>query len=196
MEEARNLANENAIGEASLVIMNLVFRTSGSDNVKMGLTKECRIVGRATIEEQTYDGSARRVKIVLRCPLKLGVRINLRGSVLGNSLAAQLKTYHVRTRSKGASATPVATAAAPAIKNEAQGYGDAMSRRRSRSSLTPKSGTLKIALKKLLDQFSSKDCKTVYRKVAFAPLNTPHVPSFCQSWPITSKTELDLVRFK
>lgn len=70
-------------------------------------------------------------------------------------------TYRVRTRSRGESISPVATAAVAATHREAQGYGDAMSISRSRSSLTPRSGTLNRALSKLLDQFSSSEDKTV-----------------------------------
>lgn len=66
-------------------------------------------------------------------------------------------TYLVRMRSKGARARLVVTAAAAATNNDAQGYGDARSTTRSMLSFTPRSGTLKTALKKLLDQFSSKD---------------------------------------
>lgn len=105
-------------------------------------------------------------------------------------------TYLVRMRSKGARARLVVTAAAAATNNEAQGYGDAMSTTRSMLSFTPRSGTLKTALKKLLDQFSSRDCKTVYRKVAFAPFHTPHAPSLCHSCPMTSRMASGRRRFK
>ncbi len=91
--------------------------------------------------------------------------------------------------SSGDSMRPVATAAAAATKSDAHGYGDAMSMRRSTSSFSPRSGTLNRALSKLLDQFSSKDWRTVYRKEAFAPLNTPQAFSFCQSCDMTSKVE-------
>jgi len=66
----------------------------------------------------------------------------------------------VRTRSKGARISPVVTAAAAATNNDAQGYGDAMSINRSMSFFTPRSGTLKSALSRLRDQFSSSDCRT------------------------------------
>ena len=97
--------------------------------------------------------------------------------------------YRVRTRSSGARRIPVATAAVPATNKEAHGYGDAMSTSRSMSSLTPRSGTLNMALRKLLDQFSRSDCRTVYRKVAFEPFHTPHGPSFCQSAESTLLTD-------
>lgn len=97
----------------------------------------------------------------------------------------------VRTMSKGASRTPVATAAEAATKRDAQGYGDAMSTSRSMSSFTPRSGTLKMALRKLRDQFSSSDCKTVYRKVAFDPFHTPHAPSLFHRAEMTFVTESD-----
>lgn len=105
-------------------------------------------------------------------------------------------TYLVRMRSKGARARLVVTAAAAATNNEAQGYGDAMSTTRSMLSLTPRSGTFKTALRKLLDQFSSKDCRTVYRKVAFAPFHTPHAPSLCHSCPMTSRIASGRRRFR
>lgn len=98
-------------------------------------------------------------------------------------------TYLVRTRSKGARRTPVATAAVAATKRDAQGYGDAMSTKRSISSLRPRSGTLRTALKKLRDQFSRSDWRTVYKNVALDPFQTPHTPSFCQSPEITLATE-------
>jgi hypothetical protein len=104
--------------------------------------------------------------------------------------------YLVRMRSRGARARLVVTAAAAATSKEAQGYGDAMSTRRSMLSLTPRSGTLNTALRKLLDQFSNRDCKTVYRKVAFAPFHTPHAPSLCHSCPMTSIIASDRRRFK
>ena len=71
------------------------------------------------------------------------------------------ETYRVRTRSNGERINPVVTAAAAATKSEAQGYGDAISMSRSKSSFTPRSGTLKRAQRRLRDQFSSNDWSTV-----------------------------------
>lgn len=67
---------------------------------------------------------------------------------------------------------------------------------RSMSSLTPRSGTLRIALRKLRDQFSNRDCSTVYKKDAFEPFQTPHAPSLCQTWLMTSSTESGCRMFK
>jgi hypothetical protein len=109
-----------------------------------GWINELRTVGNTSIDEQRYEGRFLRVASVLRWPFELGVTISL-----------------VRTKSNGERASPVATAAVAATKSDAQGYGEAISIMRSMSSLTPMSGTLKIALRKLLPQFSSSDCNTV-----------------------------------
>lgn len=46
-----------------------------------------------------------------------------------------------------------------------------------------------MALKKLRDQFSSRDCRTVYKNAALDPFHTPQAPSFCQTAEITFVTE-------
>lgn len=102
------------------------------------------MVGAIRDEGQTHEGSARRVARVRRELRPVGITIN-----------------RVLTRSRGARIKPVATAAAAATHNEAQGYGDATSTSLSTSSLSPKSGTFSSALNKLRDQFSNNDCSTV-----------------------------------
>lgn len=137
--------------------MKLVRRTSGVESERIGCTSEWRTVGRNTAEGQKYDGKDRRLANVLRWPLDPGVTMSLRLLALHIEQLREQVSYLVRTMSSGARATPVATAAAPATKSETQGYGDAISISRSISSFTPRSGTLNIALRKLLPQFSSSD---------------------------------------
>lgn len=76
-EEAKNLVTEKVMGETWLSIMNRVRRTRGVERVRTGWISELRTVGTASIEEQRYEGMARRVASVRRGPFPLGVTISL-----------------------------------------------------------------------------------------------------------------------
>ena len=76
-EDAKNLATEKVMGEIWLSIMNRVRRMRGVDSVRSGWIRELRTVGTRSIEEQRYEGRARRVASVLRGLLALGVTISL-----------------------------------------------------------------------------------------------------------------------
>lgn len=74
------------------------------DSVRNGWTREFRMVGAIRDEGQIHEGRALRVASVRRGARPVDVTINL-----------------VRTRSRGARASPVATAAAAATQREAHG---------------------------------------------------------------------------
>ena len=77
-DEAKNLAKENAMGETCASTIKRVRSTRGVERVSRGCTSEWRTVGRISNEEQKYVGNKRSVLSVRRCPLIVGVRINLK----------------------------------------------------------------------------------------------------------------------